>query len=153
MERRLILDLSFPHGASINDGILKDMYLGRTEKLQLPSIDTLVENIIELGSDCKIDLAHCYKQFFIDPLEIPLMGFKFNGKFYFDCTLSMGSCSSARCCQRATSAVVFIYTKHGYFAINYLDDLGGADTAERAEETFRALRKLLRDFRLQESPK
>ena len=42
-----------------------------------------------------------------------------------------------------TSAVVFIYTEMGYFAINYLDDLGGADLAERAEKAYQELRNLL----------
>ena len=44
------------------------------------------------------------------------------------------------------------FTKNSYFAINYLDDLRGADMAERVEEAYRALRKLLKDFGLQESP-
>ena len=35
-ERRVILDLSFPIGNSINDGILKDNYLGFSAKLKFP---------------------------------------------------------------------------------------------------------------------
>ena len=50
-----------------------------------------------------------------------------------------------------TSAVVYIYTKWGYFAINYLDDLGGADHEYRADEAFASLKKLLVDFGLVEA--
>ena len=53
-ERRMILDLSFPRGAPINDGIQKDVYLGVEEKLVLPSIDTLVEHVVRLGKGCKV---------------------------------------------------------------------------------------------------
>ena len=131
-DRRLILDLSFPRGKSINDGINKDIYLGKYSKLEPPTIDKLVEKIVELGKGSKIfkvDLSRSYKQFFINPLDFPLMGFAFDGKFYFNCTLSMGSRSSARCYQRVTSAVVHIFTNYGHFAINYLDDLGGVESA------------------------
>ena len=60
----------------------------------------------------------------------------------------MGSKSSAKCCQKVSSAVVFIFTKWNYFAINYLDDLGGCDTAERAEEAYDRLQFLLNSFGL-----
>ena len=153
-ERRLILDLSFPQGVSINDGIQKDFYLGEFSKLQLPSVDQLVTRIVQLGRGCKffkIDLSRCYKQFLMDPLDFEKMGFIFEGHLYFDCTLSMGSRSSTRCCQQVTNAVVYIYVDSGYFAVNYLDDLGRADTAERAMAAYGALRQLLIDFGLKEA--
>ena len=153
-DRRLILDLSFPRGQSINDGIDKDSYLGIEEKLTLPSLDKLVTRIMQLGVYCKlykVDLARGYKQIYICPLDIEKMGFTSDGRMFFDCTLSMGSRSSARCCQRVTNAIVYIYTKWGYFAINYLDDIGGAEQEHKADEAFAILRKLLVDFGLAEA--
>ena len=47
-DRGLILDLSYPPGNSINDGIDKDWYLGVYDKLQLPSLDQLVERVMAL---------------------------------------------------------------------------------------------------------
>ena len=130
-DRRLILDLSFPQGNSINDGIPKDEYLGVEGKLSLPSVDQLAEKVAQIGIGAKIfkiDLSRAYRQIFNCPSSINWLGYIYNGKFYFDCTLSMGSRYSARCCQRVTSAVVYIFkTKYGHFAINYLDDLGGAE--------------------------
>ena len=79
------------------------------------------------------------------------MVFVYNKKVYADTTLSMGSHSNACCCQRVTSAVVHIFGKFGHFAINYLDDLGGVETSERAEEAFKRLRKLIQDFGLKEA--
>ena len=38
-ERRIILDLSFPPGRSVNDGIMKDNYLGFYAKLTFPKTD------------------------------------------------------------------------------------------------------------------
>ena len=151
---RLILDLSLPEGNAINDGIDKDIYLGEEEKLVLPSIDSLAERVMKLGVGCKlfkVDLRRGYCQIFLCPGSIHWVGFVFDGKFYFDTTLSMGSRSSTRCCQMVTSAVVFIYTNWGYFAINYLDDIGSAETEEKAEEAYIQLRNLLARFELQEA--
>ena len=44
-KRRVILDLSFPRGRSVNDGIQADSYLGQYGKLTFPSIDDLVKII------------------------------------------------------------------------------------------------------------
>ena len=153
-ERRLILDLSFPPGSSINDGIEKDWYLGEYSKLSLPSLHRLVDKVVSLGRHCKlfkVDLSRGYKQMFIDPIDFEKMGFTCENMFFFDCTLSMGSRSSARCCQHITSTVVYVFTKWGYFAINYLDDLGGAEDEEHADLAFATLRKLLVQFRLSEA--
>ena len=153
-ERRLILDLLFLAGSAINDGIHKDWYLGEFNKLTLPSLDDFVAKVMTLGIQArmfKVDLSRGYKQMYIDPLDFEKMGFKFGKYYYFDCTLSVGSRSSARCCQRVTNAVVFIYTKWGYFAINYLDDLGGVDQQDTADIAFATLRQLLTQFGLTEA--
>ena len=42
-QRRIILDLSFPLGESVNDGINKDMYCGTSVHLTDPRIDTLAK--------------------------------------------------------------------------------------------------------------
>jgi hypothetical protein len=41
-ERRVILDLSFPPGCSVNDNISKDIYLGEKIEVTYPNIDDLV---------------------------------------------------------------------------------------------------------------
>ncbi len=51
-ERRVIVDLSFPRGASFNDGIEKDWYIGERMKLEYPKVDNLVELIRLKGQGC-----------------------------------------------------------------------------------------------------
>ena len=50
--RRVILDLSFPEGASVNDGIPADWYQGEHSKLAFPTIDDLVRIIYKKGVGC-----------------------------------------------------------------------------------------------------
>ena len=51
-ERRIILDLSYPFGHSVNDGISKTTYCGESIKLTYPTLDCLVQRVAELGSGC-----------------------------------------------------------------------------------------------------
>ena len=108
--RWVVMDLSFPHSSSVNDGIPSDTYLGEQFKLQLPGIDCLVEFILEKGRNClvfKKDLHRVYRQFPVDPKDYNLLGFCHQGKFYFD-TRPFGIRSSAMICQCTTKAVVHI---------------------------------------------
>ena len=40
--RRTIMDLSFPKGLSVNDGVLKDTYLGTDFQMHYPSVDSII---------------------------------------------------------------------------------------------------------------
>ena len=40
--RHTIIDLSLPKGASVNDGVLKDSYLGTDFKMHYPSVDAII---------------------------------------------------------------------------------------------------------------
>ena len=52
--RRTIMDLSFPKGLSINDGVLKDTYLGTDFQMHYPSIDSIIQTFNELGPSAHI---------------------------------------------------------------------------------------------------
>ena len=62
-DRRVILDLSFPIGNAVNDGIPKDSYMGITAKLTFPRTDDFACRIFQLGEGCymfKIDLSRYF---------------------------------------------------------------------------------------------
>ena len=47
--KQTIVDLSWPKGQSVNDGVQKDTYLGSHFILNYPSVDDIVTRLIELG--------------------------------------------------------------------------------------------------------
>lgn len=154
VERRVILDLSFPPGRSVNDFISKDVYLGERVQLSYPKVDDLVGIIKDKGGKClvfKKDLKRAYRQIPIDPGDLHLVGFQWDNKLFADRVLPMGLRSSALICQRITTAVSFMFYKMGYMVINYLDDFGGADTVDKADEAYIALGALLDSCGLEES--
>ena len=54
LERRVIVDLSFPEGLAVNDGISKDLYLGEKVSVHYPTVDDFVRLIKKKGRNCKI---------------------------------------------------------------------------------------------------
>ena len=154
--RRLIIDLSYPKQSSVNAGIPRDTYLGRPHGLSYPSVDNLVDIIIDKGPGCllfKVDLANAYKQIFIDPKDYNLLGFRWRDGIFLELAFPFGLRSSALNCQRLTSAVAYLYKcQQGTTLINYLDDLGSAEDPACAQEAFDFLVQLLEDLGLETSP-
>ena len=128
MKCRIIMDLSWLTGQSVNDGIDKDMYDGEEIRLTYPSIDTLMRRIAELGVKdvllWKKDMIRAFKQIYLCPQDYSLIGYRWRRLLYFDKTVPMGLCSAAYICQRVTNAIVFVHRSFGYWSINYLDDFG-----------------------------
>ena len=125
---RTIVDLSWPPGASVNACIPKDTYLGEPYKVSLPTVDDLIQQILQAGQGCYVyirDLSRAYRQLRICPLDYPLLGLTHNGQFWFDTGVAFGARSGALFCQRWTDAIVFIMSQKGYVCSNYLDDLRG----------------------------
>ena len=101
-KRCVILDLSFPHGNSVNDGIQKDWYCGEQIKLKYPTIDDMARRVFEVGTTCllfKCDLARFFRQIPLCPLDWSLTGMHWENMLFFDKVFPMGLCRAAYCCQ------------------------------------------------------
>ena len=134
-EKRIILDLSFPEGSAVNDGIDKTIYLGVKVDWDLPMVDTSANIMITKGVGSllfKRDLKCYNRQIFVDPGDIPKLGYQFDSFLYFDATLPMGMTSLCYIAQRVSNAISFLMEKAGYSCVNYIDNLGGADTPGKA---------------------
>ena len=73
--RRVIIDLSFPHGTSVIVGVTKDKYLGTPFVLKLPTIDTVTGQIKALGRGCmiyKVNISHAFRHIKFDPMDCDL---------------------------------------------------------------------------------
>ena len=85
-ECRFILDLSWPAGSSVNDGISKDFFLGEPVLLTYPTVDDIAARIIQLGPGClffKSDLKCAYHQLQVDPFDYHLLGYSWRDKLFF----------------------------------------------------------------------
>ena len=70
VHRRVIIDLSWPLGESVNAGVPGDKYLGTEFVLTYPSIDNITQEVLRLGNGCKIFKVHiggAFRHVPIDP--------------------------------------------------------------------------------------
>ena len=155
INRRVIMDMSFPLEFSVNAGIPNDTYLGIEFSLTYPSIDDLIHIIWDKGPGCllfKRDLSRAYRQIYVDPADYPLLGLSWRNCLFFDRVLPFGMRSAAMICQRTTNAIAYMFGNMGYSVINYLDDFGGGEVPHKAEEAFQTLGRLLHQLGVEESP-
>ena len=126
-KRRVIVDFSFPPGSAINEGISRHTYLDSEIVFSLPSVQSMVSRLNELGPGCllyKRDLKGAFRQFSTDPGDYRFTGVCWQGKVYLDTRLAMGLRSAAYLCQAVTEIVARIVSKEAHILV-YLDDFGG----------------------------
>ena len=152
---RIIMDLSWPlEQGSVNSGINKSFYRGKPVKCKLPTIQNLIEIVRKKGKFCLIfkkDLKSMYKQIPVCVAEIHVLGYYFEGHYYFDITLPMGLKNLAFICQMVTDTIMYIYNKEGYEGVNYLDDLGNAEVEQLAWQAYEVLGEILQSLGVIES--
>ena len=126
--RRVIMELSWPPGGAVNDGVTAEVYIDGPGTISLPTVDYMEQRLLALGPQAyiyKTDLALGYRQMRVDPRDWPLLGFQHSGKFYLDICPPFGLRTSAMFMQRTSEAICFIHGKRGYYSRAYLDDFGG----------------------------
>lgn len=158
--RRFLLDLSFPKGKGINQGINKDFYQGEEVKLKYPTVDDLVNIIMDLHQKnptqkilvWKRDLKSCFRQFHLCPGSIHLVGYKFQNQYWYDTVLAMGSSSSAHICQKITDMARYIFENYYQDEVrNFLDDFFSANLETEAYISFENLSSLLQKIGIEEN--
>ena len=154
-ELRIVHDLSFPEGSSVNDGISNDHYLDQFFKLRLPGIDRLVEFVNVKGRGCHVfkkDLRRAYRQIPVDPADYHLLGMSVNDALYFHTSLPFGLRSATLICQRTTKSVVYILNNEGISVDVYIDDFYGAEFPACSTQSFQRMNSLFAELGLMASP-
>ena len=75
--RRVIIDLSWPLGASVNSGIDKNTYLDAPFTLTFPTVDNITSELKHLGRCAllyKIDVSCAFRHVKVDPGDYDLLG-------------------------------------------------------------------------------
>ena len=151
-DRRIIVDLSYPRGQSVNSGIKKGYYLGKQLSYTLPGINNIITKLTCTKTNkylWTIDLERAYRQLRTDPLSVPLLGITFNKQMYLDIAPPFGCRTSSMACARTTDAVVYLLNNMGFDVICYLDDfIGVEDTYEKACKSYDCSLNLLKQLGL-----
>ena len=148
--RRVILDLSFPSGKSVNDGVQKDIYLETYFELNYSSVDTVINHLKALGNEAllyKIDISRAFRHIRIDPGDLDLLGLK-HEHLFIDCTLPFGFRHSSVFFQRCMDAVRYIMKHKFHFPhlYNYIDDLIYTGLPHNIYQSYTTLMALLQEL-------
>ena len=123
---RIIHDLSWPHGDSVNDGIDSDMY-----SIKYSSVDDAVHMLSQYKEPwcAKTDLANAYQSVHVNPKDRPLLGFSWPDEdgivqYYMMAVLPFGMASSPALFGRYADIVTYIAKSQGAAdtTLNYADD-------------------------------
>ena len=135
--RRVILDLSFPQGYSVNDGVQRDIYLNTYFELNYPSVDAAVDHLT---------IRHIR----IDPGDLDLLGLK-HEQLFIDCTLPFRFHHGSVFSQRCTDPVRYIMKNNFNFPYlyNYIDDLVYTGLPHDIYRSYNTLIALLQELGLE----
>ena len=155
-KRRVIIDLSWPKGASVNDGIHKDSYLATDFCLTFPTVDHITQELKKFGRGChiyKVDVSRAFRHVKLDPRDYDLLGLRWRDVTYVDTCVPFGSRHGTQIFQRLSDAVRHVMRQKGFKVINYVDDFVGVATPDVARRSYDALRQLMRQLGLDVSAK
>ena len=137
---RLILDLSWPDGHSVNDGIDPDLC-----SLSYVSVDDAARAATRLGQGAllaKVDIKSAYRMVPVHPEDRLLLGMSWNGALYVDAALPFGLCSAPKIFNAVADTVEWILKQEGVACVfHYLDDflLVGSPSSNQCEEHLKIL--------------
>ena len=118
---RLIVDLSSPHNASVNNAISSDLC-----SVSYTSIDDAVQLVRAHGKGCllaKLDLMEAYRAVPVHPSDQRLLGVSWQSTIYIDKALPFGLRSAPKIFSALTDAMMWMLNDRGVkAAIHYLDD-------------------------------
>jgi len=118
---RLIMDLSAPHGSSVNDGIDRDFC-----SFHYVSVDTAAARMHNLGRGAllaKMDIKQAYRHIPVAPEDRHLLGLSWKGETYIDQVLPFGLRLAPLIFSAVADALQWIMINRGVsWTIHYIDD-------------------------------
>ena len=154
-KRRIILDLSFPNGQSLNDQVDREQFDNSKFLLKFPSIDDIVDEICRNNDDvtiAKIDVARAFRNLRVDPADALKLGIRWKDDAFIDVSAAFGWVHGSAAFQRCSDAVTFIMTRHKAKMFAYIDDYILVSPKATADAHFRRLASLLTDLGLPSNP-
>lgn len=159
VHRRIISDLSWPPGASVNDGIPKHEYCGQLVKIRYPTVDQLCKRAVLLSrgqkrgqiKGFKVDMKRAFRQISTCPRDWTLLGSYWRGALFLDKVTVMGSRTGPLACQRVTNMIRHFMSDMGYDVSNFVDDFMGIELLSEVFQAYGTLKRLLKDLGVSEA--
>ena len=137
--RRVILDLSYPQGHSVNSYMDKNKFNDSALVLKFPNTEHMAEDIVCCMPDCvlfKIDVARAFRNLRVDPVNSLKYEIKWNAGYYADLEVVFGWTHASVVFQILSDAIAHIVAKADIKLHCYIDDYIAVLPKANAEEKF-----------------
>ena len=113
--RRTITDCTF-RGMGINEWISKELYRGEPWDLHLPGIDDVVRMVEDCRAEFpdekivlyKLDLSRYYRNWRVNPGDVPFLALRWKGQIFLDLSYSFGNRAAMYGSQRSSDALAWM---------------------------------------------
>ena len=115
-------DLSWSLGQVINSCINSNYHDNIEFTLKYPTLDYLVQQISQLGSETllfKVDLERAFRNLKTDPYDYPMFGLKWDRGIYNDIGIPFGFSIVAASCHLCTDPVTYTLHKRHIWTMNF----------------------------------
>ena len=150
---RLIVDLSSPEGASVNDGIEVPLC-----SLEYMSVEDALGTVRQLGRGtllAKVDIQKAYRIVPVHPADRLLLGMQWEDNVYVDAALPFGLRSAPKIFTAVADAAEWIVRREGVpFVGHYLDDflILGRPNSQECWQSLHQLQKVFEQLGLPIAP-
>ena len=148
--RRVIIDLSWSLGASVNAGIDKNTYLGSDFELMFSSVDDITNVLKRLGKGVflyRIDVSRTFRHVKVDPGDHDLLGLQWDAT-YIDTCAPFRMHHRSQIFQCLSDAIRYIMFQNGHCIIDYINEYVGVGVPDVASKSFQFLINLLKKLGL-----
>ena len=145
-KRRIILDLSYPKGNSVNDTVNRSYFDGYPFLLKFPTIDDIVNEITKDNCEkdfFKIDIARAPRNLRVDPADAFKFGIQWKGQYYLDISVVFGWVHGSAAFQMLSDAITYIMAWQSFRIFAYIYDFVGVSPTHLSSEAFCALSDLI----------
>ena len=122
---RVIVDLSWPLGAGVNQFVPSNVFDFIEFQFKYPTIDDIVQKINDIGPNpllYKVSFQRAFCNLRIDPLDYKVLGLMWRNQTFINVSLAFGFKQGASACQINDAVMYLMWTQHPWVA-NYLDDI------------------------------
>ena len=126
---RLIVDLSYPRGSSVNDGVEPELC-----SMRYTSVDVAVRKVLALA---KFDVEGAYRTVPVHPEDRWLLGMRWRDQLYVDKVLPFGLRSAPKIYSAVADGLQWILREAGVDIIHYLDDflIAGSPSSRQCKQS------------------
>ena len=149
-KRRVILDLSYPKGSSLNTFVDSATFDQVHFRLKFPSIDQITTYINTLHNPriAKVDISRAFRHLKIDPADALKLGLFWNNSYYIDANCPFGFVHGSAAFQMVSDLVAHAMKVKGFTIFPYLDDYILVAEEDVVEQGFQALCTLMQELGL-----